>query len=40
MLFNLLILCVFIVILCVLLKLYYMFIDFSELILRVYIMCL
>jgi hypothetical protein len=40
MLFNLLNLCVFIVILCVLLNLYYMFIEFSEFILRVYIMCL
>jgi hypothetical protein len=36
MLFNLLNLCVFIVILCVLLNLYYMFIEFSEFILRVY----
>jgi hypothetical protein len=40
MLFNILNLCVFIVILCVLLNLYYMFIEFSEFILHVYIMCL
>jgi hypothetical protein len=40
MLFNLLNLCMFIVILCVLLNLYYMFIEFSELIVRVDIMCL
>jgi hypothetical protein len=40
MLFSLLNLCVFIVILCVLLNLYYMFIECSELILRVYIICL
>jgi hypothetical protein len=37
MLFNLLNLCVFIVILCVVLNSYYMFIEFSEFILRVYI---